>query len=395
MTARPDFDVVVVGAGAGGAAAAYFLTQAGLQVLVLEKASLPRYKACGGAVPWPTLKRFPFRFDELVRAEPTDVLVRYPGLRAVKIAVPQTPVAMVMRSEFDAYLLGRSGAEVWDNEAVTSVEERDTAVHVGTGGRSVTARYLVGADGALSIVARCLGLRPKRRMGAALEVEVPLAGPDSVPSEVAELAHSRAIFSLGVVPDGYAWVFPKGDLLSAGVGSFRPGRVNLRPVLERELGLLGIELDSLAPVGHPIPSYQARPWLRWHVSPQEKLSTHRCALVGDAAGLVDPLLGEGIRYAIASARLAAQAIVEEDLTSYESAIWLEIGHSLATAAQTARLFYRWPRRCFQIGVRNPIIVRQFVDLLTEQVSYQRIGRRLLRATAQRLMGGGVGAESLA
>lgn len=386
MTTRPDFDVVVVGAGAGGAAAAYFLTQAGLQVLVMEKASLPRYKACGGAIPWPTLERFPFRFDDLVRAEPTEVLVSFPGLTSVKIPLPDTPVAMVMRSEFDAYLLGRSEAEVWDNAPVTAITERDADVHVETGRRKVTARYLVGADGASSVVARSLGLRPNRQMGAALEVEVPLDGRASVRPRVAEIARSRAIFSLGAVPGGYAWVFPKGDLLSVGVGRFRPGRVDLHRALERELGLLDIEPDGLRPVGHPIPSYQARPWLQWHVRPQEKLSTRRCLLVGDAAGLVDPLLGEGIRYAIGSARLAAHAITEDDLTGYESTIWRKIGHSLATAALTAWLFYRWPRRCFQWGVGNPQIVRQFVELLAERVSYQYIGRRLLAATARRLLG---------
>ncbi len=394
MTTRPDFDVVVVGAGAGGAAAAYFLTQAGLQVLVTEKASLPRYKACGGAIPWPTLKRFPFRFDDLVRAEPTEVLLSYPGFTSVKIPLPEKPVAMVMRSEFDAYLLGRSEAEVWDNAPVTVITERDTDVHVETGRRKVTARYLVGADGASSIVARSLGLRLNRRMGGALEVEVPLDGRAPGRPQFAEIARRRAIFSLGAVPGGYAWVFPKGDLLSVGVGRFRPGRVDLRRALERELGLLDVEPDRLRPVGHPIPSYQARPWLQWHVRPQEKLSTRRCLLVGDAAGLVDPLLGEGIRYAIASARLAAHAIAEDNLTGYESTIWREIGHSLATAALTAWLFYRWPRKCFQWGVGNPRIVRQFVDLLTERVSYQYIGRRLLAATARRLLGRRSGVESV-
>ena len=419
MTRRPDFDVIVVGAGAGGAASACFLTQAGLRVLVLEKASLPRYKSCGGAIPWATLKRFPFRWDSLVRATPTEVRVTYPGLPDVLIPLPDKPVAMVMRSEFDAYLLERSGAEVWDRAPVTAVAEGRDAVQLEAGGRKVSAHYLVGADGALSLVARCLGLRRNRRLGGTLEVEVPLderkdvpplgLGPVRPKHEAEETAsgqsashrtkpklespRSSAVFSLGVVPGGYAWVFPKGDLLSVGVGRFRPGRVDLRGALERELSCLGFGPDGLRPTGHPIPCYQARSWLLWRVNPQEKLSTRRCLLVGDAGGLVDPLLGEGIRYAIVSARLAAQAIVKGDLTGYETAIWREIGHSLATADLTARLFYRWQKRCFQLGVRNPKIVRHFADLLAGRISYQGIGRRLVAATIQRLLGGPGWAES--
>jgi flavin-dependent dehydrogenase len=266
---------------------------------------------------------------------------------------------------------------------VTAVVETGDSVRVAVGGRQVTAHYLVGADGALSGVARSLGLRPQPRMGGTLELEVPLDGREDL-----QIAYgSRAIFSLGTLPGGYAWVFPKGDHLSVGVGRFRPGRVDLRGALQREMERLGIALGGLRPVGHPIPCYQARPWLLWRVRPQEKLSTLRCLLVGDAAGLVDPLLGEGIRYAIASARLAARAIAKDDLSGYERAIWKEIGHNLATAALTANLFYRWSRRCYQLGVRNPVIVRQFVDLLTERVSYQGIGRRLVAATAQMLLGG--------
>jgi flavin-dependent dehydrogenase len=100
---------------------------------------------------------------------------------------------------------------------------------------------------------------------------------------------------------------------------------------------------------------------------------------------VDPLVGEGIRYAIASARLAAEAITSGDLAGYEAAVWREIGHSLATAGLTAKLFYRWPKPCFELGLRNPATVREFADLLTERSSYQGIGRRLVAATARWLV----------
>jgi len=379
---RPDFDAIVVGAGAGGAACACYLTGAGLRVLVLERAHLPRYKACGGAIPRPTLDRLPFDLTGLIRAAPTEVRFTHPGLPAVDFSLSGTPVVMVMRAEFDAFLLERSGAEVWQATEVTAVRETGHEVQVQAGGRRVSARYLVGADGAASGVARGLGLRSSRQLGGTLGAEVHFDGRMNLQSEYG----SRAVFSLGVLPWGYGWVFPKGDRLSVGIGRFRPGRADLRVALHREMDRLGIRLNGTHLHGHPIPCYQAPPWPFWRNQPQERLSTHRCLLVGDAAGLVDPLVGEGIRYAIASARIAAQAIARDDLSGYEASIWKEIGHSLATAGLTARLFYRWPGRCFQLGVRNPATVRHFVDLLTEETSYCGIGRRLIAATARWLVG---------
>jgi flavin-dependent dehydrogenase len=166
---------------------------------------------------------------------------------------------------------------------------------------------------------------------------------------------------------------------------FRPGRVDLRTALLREAARLGIGLEAVRLHGHPIPCYQAPPWPLWRVRPQERLSTRRCLLVGDAGGLVDPLLGEGIRYAITSAQLAAEAIASGDLAGYEAAVWREIGHSLATAGMTARLFYRWPRHCFELGVRNRATVQELVDLVTGRSSYEGIGRRLIVATARWLL----------
>lgn len=379
--------MIVAGAGAGGGSCALYLVRAGLRVLVIDKARLPRYKACGGAIPRPVLARLPCPTEGTVRAAPDEVCFTYRGLSPVVASLPGGPVAMVMRSEFDAHLLAQSGAEVLDGTAVSGVVESGSEVQVEAGELRLTARYLVAADGAASRVARCLGLRKDRRFGGCLEAEVPL----DASSELQAAYSHRALFDMSAVPWGYAWVFPKGDCLSVGIGRFRPGRVDLLPALHNAMGSLGIRLDCVPVRGHPIPYYQAKnrppgwstPWSPpgWRV--QEPLSTRRCLLVGDAAGLVDPLLGEGIRYAIASGRLAAEAIARDNLAGYEATVWQEIGHSLATAGMVAQVLYRWPKRCFQLGIRNPATVQMFADILTEKTSYQGVARRLMLTTLGR------------
>jgi flavin-dependent dehydrogenase len=288
------------------------------------------------------------------------------------MALPDQPVVMVMRHKFDALLLARSGAEVLKDTAVTGVVERDDEVQVQAGDRTITARYLVGADGAASRVARCLGLRRRRQVAGTLEAEVPLDGS----GDLREKYGNRAVFAMGAIPWGYAWIFPKGDHLSVGIMRIQSGRANLRTALQRAMDHLGIRLDGVKLHGHPLPCYQAPTWPWWRRQPQERLSTRRCLLVGDAAGLVDPLIGEGIRYAITSGRLAAEVIIRDELAGYELAIWRELGHSLATAALAANLYYRIPRLSYQVGVRNPETVRHIVNVLAERFSYVGIGRRL-------------------
>jgi geranylgeranyl reductase family protein len=373
---RADFDVIVAGAGAGGAAAAYHLCQAGLRTLVVEKACLPRYKACGGAIPRTALERFPFAFDGVVEAEPSGALFLFDHHAPVKVALPGRPVVMVMRERFDAFLLSRSGAEVLDGVAVSGVAESAGHVEVRAGDRRLTGRYLVAADGATSRVARWLGLNVGQRLGGTLEAEVPLEGNGGLAARYGQ----QAVFLLGAIPWGYGWVFPKGEHLSAGVGRVRQGRADLRAALQREMQGLGIPLDRARIHGHPLPCYQARPWPFWRAGGRPKLATRRCLLVGDAAGLVDPLVGEGIRYALASGRLAAEAISVDDLSGYGQSIWQQIGHSLSTAAAAAKLYYRFPRLCFELGVRNPDVVEQFVGILSERFSYQGIGWRILTNT---------------
>jgi len=128
-------------------------------------------------VPKSVFRRFPFPFDEVVESEIAVVRLSYSGRKEVAFPLPAKPVAMVMRDRFDAFVLSQARAEVRDSTTVVGVVEERDKVRVSTAdGQELAARYLLGADGTNSVVARALGLRQRKVLGAAIEAEVQVDG---------------------------------------------------------------------------------------------------------------------------------------------------------------------------------------------------------------------------
>jgi geranylgeranyl reductase family protein len=351
-------DVIIVGAGPAGASAAYWLGEAGKRVLVLDKERLPRYKPCGGGMSRSVLKRFPFDLSPVVEREIERVRFRFRDGREVVAELPgQRPFVMVMRDRFDYLILQYARADVRDGEQVVSLRQDEAGVEVATrSGETFRARYLIGADGANSRVARFAGLRRDKQMGMAIEVEVP--ADDGLLEEYAD----TALFIFGTPPFGYLWVFPKAEHLSVGIGAFEGRGADVRDVLRHEMAKLGVEVDGVSQHGHPLPIY-----LR-----HEPLHQGRVLLAGDAAGLMDPLLGEGVRHAIDSGRMAAEAVLAGNLSGYTRQVQREIGADFLWGLRWARAFYEHPWGCFELAVRNPRFVRGFVRLFAGQTTYRRM-----------------------
>ena len=350
------YDVIIAGGGPAGATAAFFLGQAGRRVLVLEKEFLPRYKPCGGAVSARVLGQFPFSFEPVIQSKVSAISYAL-GEKVVTIPVVNSSLLMVMREQFDSYLLDHVQAEVRQGEGVRSVEESPEMVRVETvSGERIEADYLLAADGANSIVAHALGLRRKKKLAGAIEIEA------EVPNETLLRFSENPIFIFGEIGTGYIWIFPKADHLSIGIGGLKPKPGELQSVLERVMQRFGIPIQRQSIHGHPVPIYGL----------SEPVGTHRSLLVGDAAGLGDPFTGEGIRFAIKSGRLAAQAILSNVPESYTARVNQSIGSTLRMGNMMRQVFYGYQSTWFELALRNPAVSQALVDMFADRIGYGRL-----------------------
>ena len=399
------YDVVVVGAGPAGGAAAYELARRGASVALLEKQILPRHKTCGGGMPMTVAQTLALSEasgltpDAFVEAE-----VRYmrhtlhfadpclgalnPDADANRQANGPLRLWMVRRSVFDnalAQRAARAGAEVRDGLALKSLIVEGGAVRLRAESKDgagtsweATADTVIGADGANGIVSRSFGLRRERSLAIAIEAEV----PHEWGTGHADLRPDVCHLEYGAVRYGYAWVFPKADHLNVGAGIFmqrgakgkgdNTARQELQTAIVDYLNLLGVprRMDELTFHAHPLPL--------WNGLDTLQTLDNRILLAGDAAGLVNPLFGDGIVHALKSGQIAAQCILDGRQAHYTRAIGKEFKSNFDAALKLSRIFYKWPGFIYRHAVSRPNASAIAARLLSGDMELSNISGRVWR-----------------
>ncbi len=330
---RQRYQVAVIGAGPAGAAAAYYLSKAGLQVLVMEKQQFPRAKLCGGGVTTKVSRELEFSFDGVIEKTVRRVVISENYQWPITIERERPMVFMVTRDKFDQLLLDKAreqGAGIHFSKVVSIAPENDKYNLTLQDGNAVRADYVIGADGALGVSFKHVNNPQDREIAVALEATV----PDFHCIEEAKIDY-------GIVPAGYGWAFPKGDHLSVGVGTFAAYASNLKAVFQ--------DYVSNQPLLQGVPDIKPKGFIIPFCHKRTSFLRGKVLLAGDAAGLADPFSGEGIYNAIRSGRIAAEVIIAAEntgasLETYVRRLQKEVLPELRRAYLLSKLFY--PRSAF-------------------------------------------------
>ena len=363
-------DVIVVGAGAAGSAAAFHLAARGRRVLLLEREAMPRSKPCGGGMAASVQRWFPFDLTPAVDQVIAQVRFTWCLEDPVTAVLPgNSPFWIVRRSLLDATIAAQAaaaGAELQDGSAVEAIDRDGDHWRVVSGGNVYTARGLVLADGSNSRFSVPLGLGPaKPRFAAAVAAEVE--------AEVREPGTAR--FEFGLVHHGFCWAFPRQGGYSIGVGTFI-GReaADADAVLAQLLPSLGLSPTAGERCRSPL-----RVWDGHH-----PLHVPGAVVVGDAASLCDPFLAEGLRPALLSGVRAAEAMDhflsgdDAALQGYSATMRTEWGESMAWGRRIAQVFYRVPKVGYQLGIKRPTAPQRIAQILSGEMGYGDIAQRVIK-----------------
>ena len=363
--------VAILGGGPSGAFAAERLASAGVRTVVFDE-KLAWEKPCGGGLTWKAYSQYPFlQQNDTPKKIVTETNLSAPKSQPVTLALDR-PLLIYSRFDLNNLLLDRAqhaGAQI-EKDRVLNIERTGSGWNLRTKTGTVDADYCILATGARN---------PLRDFGTELTAS------DTMSALGYYVPGDRQKIDIQFLPglEGYIWVFPRCGHLSVGICGKGETAAALRVRLERYMAEQGISRDGATFYSHLLPCLDTPAWKRNRVAGDGWLA------VGDAAGLVDPITGEGLYYAMRSADLATQAILadtSEDIgLNYRKALRRDFVHDLEFGSRLAnRVFhgtFLWgavTSRMVQFTRLSPKFRDVMQDLFAGTQPYVGLKKRLFR-----------------
>jgi len=384
-------DLVVIGGGPAGASCARTAALGGLEVLLIEKDVHPREKLCGGALTHRVVDLVDFDIEPATEVQFSGGRLHSRKGTSIDFTIDQQFSGyLVNRPKFDNYLIERAidvGVEVVQDTKAVTVEQTRSGIRVLTVGDSYKAQLLVGADGVNGFVAKQVGLRDgwkPNKVGLCISADIPVDSKEIIRS-MALSASGDALgvdVHFGLLRWGYGWCFPKKDELSVGIGTRLDLAANLKDHWKSFVKSVeeakGLKFDLSRQSAFRVPLGV----------PKTPLVARRTMLIGDAAGLVSPLSGEGIFYAMESGIIAAKVACEaaekkkpSHVMEYGRIVKENILNELAAAEYLANILYKSIENIdimLQIASEDSVMLRHLIDVLAGVRSFVDIRKDMMK-----------------
>jgi geranylgeranyl reductase family protein len=360
--------VAVLGGGPSGAFAAAQLSSSGLKTVLFDE-KLAWEKPCGGGLTYKAYQKYPFLLEnDVPKRIVKETCLSAPRAGATPLTLDQ-PLVIYARKDLNQLLLDRAagaGVEIAKTR-VLGIDRRDEGWTIRTKNGTVMADYCVVATGARN---------PLRAVGTEL------SAADTMYALGYYVAGERAGIDIQFLPEleGYIWVFPRCGHLSVGICGKGEAASSLRKRLELYMKKQGLAIQGSTFYSHLLPCLQTPAWKSNRVAGDGWLA------VGDAAGLVDPITGEGLYYALRSAELAAKTIIEGGTDStYRRWLRRDFTGDLEVGSRLARRIFRGsflfgpvPARMVQFTRRSPKFKAVIQDLFAGTQPYRGLKNRLMK-----------------
>ena len=363
---------MIIGGGLAGSSTALHLSKKGFSVLIIEKSKCRRYIPCAGGMASSMKKYLPLKIDQAIETEVNSVHFTWKSGDYVKADLSgESPFLILKREYLDDLLVNEAinhGTKLLVSSTVSQInKENETWIIKCENTNSFKSKFLVIADGSESQWSQYLNLGPPKPKFAQT-IAIRLKGSGNI-------SKNSARFEFGSVNCGFAWAFPLKESVNIGLGSFLGNyRLDDKSLNNQIIKNFGFDINNIE-LNHK----KLRIWSGFY-----NLHNKNAIAVGDAASLCDPFLAEGIRPSLLSAYYAAECIEEclntntYDLKKYSKIMTKKWSNSMVWGKRIAEVFYRFPRTGYKLGVKRKTAPQRIAQILSGEMSYSDIARRVIK-----------------